>query len=174
MVSHWSLSKNKSPQISRTLFSILANFNNAVIWIVSIHPIISKSSSPCTNPLVNVPRAPITIGIIITFMFHSFFNSLAWSRYLSPFSHSFDFTLWSASTAKSTIMQVLFFLLIIIRSGHLAEIWWFLKNFIYYYYYYYYLIFMPFGASPLFTTFSLQPLKTNVIKKNLCTQHIHY
>ena len=38
-------------------------------------------------------------------MFHSFFNSLARSRYLSLFSHSFSFILWSARTAKSTIFQ---------------------------------------------------------------------
>ena len=57
-------------------------------------------------------------------MFHSFFNSLARSRYLSFFLHSFSFILWSAGTAKSTILQVLFFLLIIIRSGLLAEIRW--------------------------------------------------
>ena len=33
-------------------------------------------------------KAPITIGTIVIFMFHSFFNSLARSRYLSFFSHS--------------------------------------------------------------------------------------
>ena len=86
MVSHWSLSDNKSLQVSPTLLSILANLNNAVVWMVSIRPVISKYSSPCTNnPLVTVPRAPITIGIIVTFMFHSLFNSLARSRYLSLF-----------------------------------------------------------------------------------------
>ena len=61
-------------------------------------------------------------------MFHSFFNSLARSRYLSFFSLSFRFILWSAGTAKSTILQVLFFFffffLIIIRSGLLARISW--------------------------------------------------
>ena len=31
------------------------------------------------------------------------------SRYLSFFSHSFSFTLWSAGTAKSTILKILFF-----------------------------------------------------------------
>ena len=96
MVFHWSLSDSKSPQVSRTLISILADFNNSV-----------------------VPRAPITIGITITFMFHSFFNSLVRSRYLSLFTLSFNFTLWS------TIPQVLSFLLIIfIRSGRRAEIRW--------------------------------------------------
>ena len=124
MVFHWSLSDSKSPQVSRTLLSILAVLNNAVVWIVSTGPPTSKSSSPFCNPFVSLPKAPITIGIIVTCMFHSFFNSLARSRYLSFFSHSFSFILWSAGTAKSTVLQVLFFLLIIIRSGLLAEIRW--------------------------------------------------
>ena len=124
MVFHGSLSDCKSPQVSRTLLSILAVLNNAVIWMVSTRPPASKSSSPFSNPLVTVPNAPITIGIIVTCMFHSFFNSLARSRYLSFFSHSFSFILWSAGTAKSTILQVLFFLLIIIKSGLLAGIRW--------------------------------------------------
>ena len=135
MVFHWSLSDSKSPQVSRTLLSILAILKNAVVWTNSTHPPTSKSSSPFSNSLVTVPNAPITIGIIVTFIFHSFFNSLASSRYLSFFSHSFSFILWSAGTAKSTILQVLslffffffFFLLllIIIKSGLLAEIKWF-------------------------------------------------
>ena len=122
MVFHWSLSDSKSPQVSRTLLSILAVLNNAVVWMVSTCPPTSKSSSPFSNPLVTVPNAPITIGIIVTCMFHSFFSSLARSRYLSFFSHSFCFILWSAGTAKSTILQVL--LLIIIKSGLLAGIRW--------------------------------------------------
>ena len=69
----------------------------------------SKSSSPFINPLVTVPNAPITIGIIVICMFHSFFNSLARSKYLSFFSHSFSFILWSAETAMSTILQVSFY-----------------------------------------------------------------
>ena len=81
----------------------------------------SKSSSPFSNPLVTVPNAPITIGIIVTRMFLSFFNSLSRSRYF--FSHSFSFILWSAETAKSTILQVLFFFFFfIIKSDLLAGI----------------------------------------------------
>ena len=64
MVFHWSLSDKKSSQVTRTLLSILADLNNAVV--------ISKSSSPCTNPLVTVPSTLITIGVIVIFMFHSF------------------------------------------------------------------------------------------------------
>ena len=124
MVFHWSLSESKSPQVSRTRLRILAVLSNAVIWIVSTRPQTSKSSRPFYNPLVIVPKAPVTIDTIVTFMFHSFFNSLARSRCLSFFSHSFIFILWSAGTAKSTILQILFFLLIIIRSGLLAGIRW--------------------------------------------------
>ena len=53
--------------------------------MVSICPLISKFSSPCTNPFVSVPSALITIGISVIFLFHSFFSSQARSRYLSLF-----------------------------------------------------------------------------------------
>ena len=108
MVFHWNLS-DKSPQVSRTLLSIMADLNNAVIWMVSTRLLISKFSSSCTGPLATVPRAPITISITAIFMLHSFLSSLARSKYLSFFSLSFNFTLWSAGIAKSTILQVLFF-----------------------------------------------------------------
>ena len=86
----------------------------------------SNSSRPFNNPLVTVPKAPITIGIIVTFLFlfFFFFNSLARSRYLSLFSHYFSYILWSAGTAKSSILQTFIFLLIIIRSSLLAEVRW--------------------------------------------------
>ena len=77
--------------------------------MVSTRPTTSKPSSPFNNSIVTVPKVPITIGIIVTFMFHSFFNSLARSRYLSLFSHSFSFVLWSAETGKSTILQIFSF-----------------------------------------------------------------
>ena len=108
-------------------------------WIVSTRPLTYKSSRPFNNPLVTVPNAPITIGTIVTFMFHSFFNSLARSRYLFFFSLSFRILLWSAGTAKSTILQILFLFLIIMRSGLLAGIRWsvcILKSHYYYYYYF--------------------------------------
>ena len=106
MISFWNLSNKKSPQYSRTLLGILADLNNAVVWMVSTRSALSKFSSPCTNPLVTAPRAPIRIGIIVTFMFHRLFNSLASSRYLSLFSHSFNFTSWSSGTTKSTVLKV--------------------------------------------------------------------
>ena len=128
MVFHWNLSDIKSPQVSRTHLRVLAVVSNAVVWKVSIRPPTSKSSIPFNNPLVIVPNTPITIGIIVTFMFHSFFNSLARSRNLSFFSLSFRFILWSAGKAKSIILQIPFFffflLLIIMRSSLLAGIRW--------------------------------------------------
>ena len=82
MVSCWSLSDSKSPQ---TLL---------VFWMISTHPVNSKSPSTYTNTLVTIQRTPITICITITFMFQSFFfNSLARSRYLFSFLLSFNFTL---------------------------------------------------------------------------------
>ena len=46
MVSLWSLSDSKSPQVSRTLLGMLADLNNAVDCMVSSRPHISKSSRP--------------------------------------------------------------------------------------------------------------------------------
>ena len=121
MVFHWSLSNSKSPQVSRTRLRILAILSNAVVWIVSTRLPTSKSSRPFRNPLVIVPKAPITIGTIVTFMFHSFFNSLARSRYLSFFSDLFCGPLGQQS---QQFCKFSFFLLIIIRSGLLAGIRW--------------------------------------------------
>ena len=81
MVPHLSLKDNKSPQVSRTLLGILTNLNNAVVRTVLTCAVISNSLSPCTNPLMTVPRSAITIGIIVTFMFHSLFIPLARSSY---------------------------------------------------------------------------------------------
>ena len=130
MVFHWSQSDSKSPQVSRTLLSILADLNNAVVWMVSTRPLISKFSRPSTHALVIVPRAPITIGITVNFMFQSFSSFIARSTYSSLFLLSFSFTRWSAGATKSTIRQVLLFFLrfffyqTITRSGRLAKIRW--------------------------------------------------
>ena len=87
MVSHLSLSDSKSLQVSRALLTILADLNNAVVWMVFTRPLISKSSCPWINPLVTVPRAPIALGITVTFMSQFFFQ----------------FSQWPVGTAKSTI-----------------------------------------------------------------------
>ena len=91
--------------------------DSVICWIVSTRPLISMSSCPINNPSVTVPRAPITVGINITFIFHSFFYSLARSKYLFFFLLSFSFNPWLAGTAKSSILQVLFF------SGDYYRVW---------------------------------------------------
>ena len=102
------------PQVFRTLLSILAVFNNAVVRMVSTRPPTSKSSRPFNIPLVTLPKAPITIGINVTFMFHSFFNSLARLQYLSLFARSFSFILWLAGRANRKFGQILLLLLLLL------------------------------------------------------------
>ena len=122
MVFHWRLSDSKFPQVCKTLLIILAVFNNAVVWMVSTRPPTSKSSRPFNNPLVTMPKAPITIGIIITFIFHSFFFFLillqGWGTYL--FFTFFQFYSVVSRDSKVDNFADFLFLLIIIRSGLLA------------------------------------------------------
>ena len=68
MVFHWSLSDSNSPQVSGTFLSILAVLDIVAIWMVSTLPPTSKFSSPFNNPLVTVPKVPITIGRIFSFI----------------------------------------------------------------------------------------------------------
>ena len=68
-----------------------------------------SSSSPLIKLLEIVPCASVRIVITVKFMFNGFLSSLARSKYLSCFSLSLIFTLWSAGVAKSTVWQVLFF-----------------------------------------------------------------
>ena len=121
MVFHRSLSDSKSPQVFRNLFSILAVLNNAVVWMVSTRLPTSKSSSPFSNPLFTVPNAPITTGIIVTCMFHSFFNSLARSSTYRSF-HILSVLFCGQPEQESRLFCKFSFLLIIIKSGLLAGI----------------------------------------------------
>ena len=93
-----------------------------VFWLLSTMLLLGWSPfvllflrpSICTTTsnffLVTVPRAPITIGITVTFFIPLLFE---FSRdvllFLSLFSPSLSFTLWLTGTAKFTIQQVLFF-----------------------------------------------------------------
>ena len=87
-----------------------------MVWMVSIFPLISSSPSLFSRSWGTVPMTQTTIGINITFIFYSFFSFLARSRYLSSFSISFVFTLRFTGMAESSWWQVLFCLLINIRS----------------------------------------------------------
>ena len=76
--------------------------------------------------MVTVPRVPIIIGIIVTFIFPSLFNSLAKVELLIPLFTFFQFysVFHQDSKVHNSASSLFFFLLIIIRSGHLAKIWW--------------------------------------------------
>ena len=126
MVFHWGLSDSKSPQVSRTLLRILAVLN-AVVWMVSARRTTSKSPNLFNNPLVTlvtVPKTPVTIGAIGTFMFHSFFFSiLLQGRGTYPSFHFLSVLFWGQLGKQSPqFCKFSFFWLIIIRSGILAEI----------------------------------------------------
>ena len=115
MVFPWSLSDSRSPQVSRTLLSILAVLNNVIVWMVSTRPPTSKSSSPFSNPLVTVPNAPIPIGIIVNFveiliLLFTFFQSYS--------------DVNRDSKIDNFASSLFLLLLIITRSGLLAEIRW--------------------------------------------------
>ena len=124
MVFYWSLSDSKPHQVSRTLLSILAVFNNAVVWMVSTRSPTSKSSRPFNKPLVTIPKAPITIGIIVTFMFHSFFQFSSKVKVLISVFTFLQFYSVVCLDNKFDNFADFLFLLIIIRSGLRAEIRW--------------------------------------------------
>ena len=69
---HRSLSNTKSSRVSRTFLSILVDLNNVVVWMILILFSISMCSNLFFNPLETVPRAPMTIGIIVTLMSNIF------------------------------------------------------------------------------------------------------
>ena len=123
MVFHWCLSDSKSPQVSRTLLSILAALNNAIVWMVSTRPPTSKSSSSFNNLLVTVTKAPVTNDIIVTFMFHSFFqfpSKVQVFILLFIFFQFYSVVSWDSKV--DNLANSLFLLLIIIKSGLLGEI----------------------------------------------------
>ena len=69
------------PQISKTILCVLVDFNHALVWMISTLLLIFCSSSHFSRPSGTVPSAQAIIGITVTFMIHSFFNSLERSKY---------------------------------------------------------------------------------------------
>ena len=68
MVFQRSLCDSKSPQVSRILLNIMAILNNVIVGVVSTRPLFFKFSGPFYNPIMTEPKAPITTGIIVTFV----------------------------------------------------------------------------------------------------------
>ena len=119
MVFHWILSVSKSLQLSRTLLSFLALLNNVVVWMVSTPPPTSKSSSPCSNYLITVQNDQLQLVQL------SSACSLAFSFPLNGRGTYHSFHILSVLfCGKPGLKNRQFYLLIIIRSGLLAEIRW--------------------------------------------------
>ena len=112
MVFHWSLGNSKSPQFSKTFINILADLKGAVVWMVSIYPLIFSSPSPLSNPLGTVPSAQISISITVNFLFHNFFS----------------ISLGSAETENPQYSRFSLVLLLISRPSIMTLIWWFICN----------------------------------------------
>ena len=99
MVFHKSLSDSKSPQVSRTLLSILADLSNIVVWMVSVLPLISNSSSLRTKIFEVIPSAPITPSCPQFCFFFSLASSL-----LSPFR--FPMTITVTQNAPTVLIAI--------------------------------------------------------------------
>ena len=99
MSSRLSLSDSKCPQVSRTLLSVLADLDKALVAIL---------------------KAPITISINVILMFHSF--SFSWQG-PATYTYSIFFPFYSVACRGSNVYNSAssLFLLTVIRSGRLAE-----------------------------------------------------
>ena len=94
--------------------------------MVSTHPLIYKSSNLYTKYLVTVPSGPITTGITVTFILHSF--SVLCQVPGSYLSFPFLFVSPSGQPERqSPLFGRISFLLTITWSGRLAEIRWLLS-----------------------------------------------
>ena len=120
-VLFWSLRDSKFPQVSRSLLSILAILNNAVVWMVSACHWFLTLPAPLTNHLEKYSKCTN-----YNWYHHHVHVPLYFSVFWRGLSTCFSFYfLWSVRMAKSTIWQALFFLLIITMSSFLTWIWWF-------------------------------------------------
>ena len=81
-------------------------FNTAMVWMVSVIPLIFSSLGLFSRFFGTVPRAPSMIGITVTFMFHNFFCSQARSRSLLIFLLSFLFTVVCREIVTSNRINV--------------------------------------------------------------------
>ena len=95
LVFHWSLSDTKSPQIFSTLLNCLADLNSAVIWIVSVRPLISNFSSLYYFLGSRFERIQVYFGLRSIFELLEFFFHVIYQ-----FGFSVMFFLFSYSTSK--------------------------------------------------------------------------
>ena len=93
---HWRLNDESTQFLNTLMYSY---------WTQQYYDLDNLNSSDFQFSLISlrffgiIPWAQIN-GILVTFMFQDFFNSLARSRYFSSFSLTFTFTQWSAEMKK--------------------------------------------------------------------------
>ena len=114
-----------------------SDFNTAVVWMNSVHTMISSYPNLCLMPFQTIPWAPTTITITVNFIF--FWLSSFQVRSTNSFiiSLSFILTLWTAGTAIIIIIIIIAVIIIIIiniiiiiiifsfRVFHISVSWWF-------------------------------------------------
>ena len=124
MVSHWSLSDSKSPHVFMTLLSILADINNAILWMVSTRPLNSKLSSPFINSFGDSTDRTNYHWYNCHFHIPQFFqfpNKVKLLIFLFVF---FQFYSVVSQDSKVHNPTSSLFLMTITRSGRLDEIRW--------------------------------------------------
>ena len=125
MVSHWSLSDSKSPQIPRTVFNVLANLNNAVVWMVSTRSVITQVLQFLYQPFIDCTERAIYNWYHRHFHVLQFF-SIPWpGPDTYPSFHILSILFCGRPGQQSRQFckfSFFFFLLIIIRSGRLVQI----------------------------------------------------
>ena len=123
----------QSQQVSLSILDSTqySDLSNAVVWMVSICPLISKPSSPFTNPVLTVPSAPTAIGITMPFIFHSLFVCCCFFFlvFLQVPCTCLSFRLLSIficgqSGRQSPLLRTFSFLLTITKSDRLVKIRW--------------------------------------------------
>ena len=109
-IFRWCLSDSKSAQITRTLLSILADFINAVVWMVSVLVLISNFSSLFFLPW-DVRTPPN-----YKWYYHHCHVPLYFLKFSSRsiLSLCFIFTLWSTGTIKSTIIIIIIIIIVVV------------------------------------------------------------
>ena len=69
MVSHKSLNDNKSPQVCRTLFSILADLDNAVVWMITSRPLIPSFMYRFLLLIISMAHVSIMNSILMSWLY---------------------------------------------------------------------------------------------------------
>ena len=100
MVFHRGLSDSESPQVYWTLLRIVADFSNAVVWMVSTCLLISKSPSSLAILWGSFQGYQLQL--------ESPSSACSFCSLAKSFHFFFAFTLWSIRMEKSHIRQFFF------------------------------------------------------------------